>query len=335
MPESVQITQPLLPATPQQQLQMQGQQPLQQFFQYSGQPMQYPISPTQFPTIPSLNPFLPTMNPQQTQISEPQLPCNETVRDQQISIQPSQQTEQAAIQTVERPRQSATTTRSMYNMLISPIPAYPQQQTSRIPLLLYTIERNQQQRQSQRSISPAHKRVDQSEEDDFPDEIISGIIMPHLPPHKTIEKAQRTWQDRGYDFVRDSNMIQYKNSKQQIKLTSQNPFIFRDWSEFWSYAGFSLEQINISYYILKQFKSQSPLDKSRRNEAVKNYEREKEKAIDNRKAMKNRGEDEVIFDTQSKKKQNSSSNSNCSNSGSRCSKQIFDDWTRKGNSITQ
>ncbi|KAA6364504.1 MAG: hypothetical protein EZS28_039969, partial [Streblomastix strix] len=37
----------------------------------------------------------------------------------------------------------------------------------------------------------------------------------------------------------------YKNLKWQSKLTIQKPFIFRDWREFWSHAGFSLEQINI------------------------------------------------------------------------------------------
>ncbi|KAA6358477.1 MAG: hypothetical protein EZS28_045998 [Streblomastix strix] len=83
--------------------QIQRQQPLQYPFQYSGQPMQYPIQPVQFPVIPPLNPFLPTVNRPQTQISEPRLPNNETVRDQQGLIQPSQQMEQAAIQTVDRP----------------------------------------------------------------------------------------------------------------------------------------------------------------------------------------------------------------------------------------
>ncbi|KAA6374483.1 MAG: hypothetical protein EZS28_029989 [Streblomastix strix] len=88
------------------QQQMQGQQPPQYPFQYSGQPMQYPIQPVQFPIVPP-NPFLPTVNPSQTQMSDPRLPSNETVREQQNPNQPSQQMEQAAVQTVERPRQSA------------------------------------------------------------------------------------------------------------------------------------------------------------------------------------------------------------------------------------
>ncbi|KAA6371665.1 MAG: hypothetical protein EZS28_032810, partial [Streblomastix strix] len=57
----------------------------------------------QFPIIPPTIPFLSTVNPPQTQTNEPRPSNNETLRDQQGSIQPSQQTEQAAIQTVERP----------------------------------------------------------------------------------------------------------------------------------------------------------------------------------------------------------------------------------------
>ncbi|KAA6400185.1 MAG: hypothetical protein EZS28_004285 [Streblomastix strix] len=182
--------------------QMQGQQPLQYHFQCTRQPMQYPIQPTQFPFIPPLNPFLLTMNPPQTHIIEHRLPSNENVREQQSSSQLSQQMDQAATQTVERPRQNATSIRSVPNMLIPPIPAYQQQQTSRIPLLPYTTERNQQQRQSQRSMSSTHKRADESEDDDFLDEISPGMTMPHLPPHLSdIESAQRIWQNRGYYLV--------------------------------------------------------------------------------------------------------------------------------------
>ncbi|KAA6374006.1 MAG: hypothetical protein EZS28_030469 [Streblomastix strix] len=102
-----------------------------------------------------------------------------------------QQVGQAATQTVERLIQNETATRNINNLLIPPIPAYPQQQTSRIPLQPYTTERNQQQRQNINSISPAHKRADESENDDFLDEIISGITMSHLPPHKIdIETVQ-------------------------------------------------------------------------------------------------------------------------------------------------
>ncbi|KAA6357970.1 MAG: hypothetical protein EZS28_046504 [Streblomastix strix] len=84
------------------QQQILGQQQPQYPFQYSVQSMQYPIQPVQFPIIPRPNPFLPTVNLPQTQMSEPRLPSNETVREQQSSGQPSQQMEQAAIQTVER-----------------------------------------------------------------------------------------------------------------------------------------------------------------------------------------------------------------------------------------
>ncbi|KAA6373365.1 MAG: hypothetical protein EZS28_031107 [Streblomastix strix] len=333
-PESIYATQSLLQPTPQQQ--RQGQQPLQYPFQYYGQPMQYPIQPVQFPVIPPLNPFLPTVNPEQTQISEPRLPNNETVRDQQGSIQSTQQMEQAAIQTVERPRKSATSIRSVNNMLIPLIPAYSQQQTSRIPLLPYTTERNQQQRQSQRSISPTHKRADESEDDDFLDEIIPGITIPHSLPHKIdIETAQRTWQNRGYDLVRDPSVIKYKNSKWHSKLATQKPFTFRDWREFWSEAGFSLEQINISHYLSKEYKSQSPHDKSRRNESIRIYEREKEYAIDNRKGMKRKRLDEALLEAEAKKKQSSSSNSciSSSSSSNNNNQQIQEDWTVKGNTV--
>ncbi|KAA6379994.1 MAG: hypothetical protein EZS28_024477 [Streblomastix strix] len=196
--------------------------------------------------------------------------------------------EQAAAQTVERPRQSTTSTRSVQNLLIPPISAYSQQQTPRIPLLLYTAERSQQQRQSQRSISPPYKKADESDDDEFLDAIIPGIKMPHLPPHmKDIETAQRTWQNRGYDLVRDPSVIKYKNSKWHSKLATQKLFTFRDWKEFWSDAGFSLEQINIPHYLSKEYKSQGPYDKSRRNESIRIYEREKLQAIDNGKGFKN------------------------------------------------
>ncbi|KAA6342855.1 MAG: hypothetical protein EZS28_052355, partial [Streblomastix strix] len=93
---------PFYNQSPQQQI--QGQQPPQYTFQYSGQPMQYPIQPVPFQIIQPPNTFLPTVNPPQTQMSEPRLPSNETVREQQSSSQPSQQMEQTAAQTVERSR---------------------------------------------------------------------------------------------------------------------------------------------------------------------------------------------------------------------------------------
>ncbi|KAA6395499.1 MAG: hypothetical protein EZS28_008973 [Streblomastix strix] len=246
------------------QQQMQGQQPLQYTFQYSGQPMKYPIYPIQFLVILPPNPFLPTLKPPQTQMNESRLPSSENVRDLQNSIQSSQQVEQPVIQTVERSRQNATIIRSINNLLILPIPAYSQQQTSRILLLPYTIERNQQQKQSQRQISPIHKRADESKDDEFLGEIIPGIIMPHLPPHKTdIETVQRTWQNREYDLLKDPNVIKYKNSKWYSKLTTQKLFTFRDWRKLWSFVNISLEQINIPHYLPNEFESQSIHDKSR------------------------------------------------------------------------
>ncbi|KAA6373600.1 MAG: hypothetical protein EZS28_030873 [Streblomastix strix] len=281
----------------------------------------------QFPVIPPLNPFLPTVNPPQTQTSEPRLRSNETVRDQQVSIRPSQQIAQAAIQTVERPRQSTTSTRSVHSMLIPPIPAYPQQQTSRIPLLPYTTERNQQLRHSQRSIYPSHKRTNQSEDDEFLDEIIPGMTMSHLPSHmNNIETAHRTWQNRGYDLVRDSSVIKYKNSKWHSKLATQKSFTFRDWREFRSDAGFSLKQINIPHYLLKKYKSKNLYYKSRRNESFRIFEMEKQYAIENVKEKRGRV-DEAIMEADAGKKQ-SNSNSCCS-----ISQQIQEDWTGKRNTI--
>ncbi|KAA6370587.1 MAG: hypothetical protein EZS28_033887 [Streblomastix strix] len=317
------------------QQQIQGQQPPQYPFQYSGQPTQYPIQPVQFPIIPPPNPFLPIVSVPQTQMNEFRLPNNEAGREQQSSSQPIQQMEQAATQTVERPRQSTTSIRSVHNMLIPLIPAYPQQQTPRIPLLPYTTERNQQQRQSQRSISPPHKKAEESEDDDFLDEIISGMKMPHLPTHMSdIETAQRTWQNRGYDLVRDPSVIKNKNSKWHSKLATQKPFTFRDWREFRSDAGFSLEQINISHYLSKEYKSQSPHDKSKRNESIRIYEREKQYAIDNGKGLKRPRLDEQLFEAEAKKKQNSSSSSSSSSSiSSSNSQEIQEDWIGKGNTV--
>ncbi|KAA6378183.1 MAG: hypothetical protein EZS28_026290 [Streblomastix strix] len=95
-----------------------------------------------------------------------------------------QQVGQAITQTVEGPRQNETATRSVHNLLIPLISVYPQQQTFRILPLPYTIERNQPQRQIKTSISPTHKKNDESEDDELLDEIIPGITMPHLPSHK-------------------------------------------------------------------------------------------------------------------------------------------------------
>ncbi|KAA6364922.1 MAG: hypothetical protein EZS28_039550 [Streblomastix strix] len=246
-------------------------------------------------------------------MSEPRLPSNETVRKQQNPNQPSEQMEQAAVQTLERPRQSATSARSVQNLLIPPIPAYSQQQTPRIPLLPYTTERNQQLRQSQRSISPPYKKADESEDDEFLDAIISAMTMPHLPPHmKDIETAQRTCQTEDTIY----------------KLATQKPFTFRDWREFWSDSGFSLEQINIAHYLSKEYKSQSPNDKSKRNQSIRIYEREKQQAIDNGKRLKRPRLDEKIFEAEMKKKQNSSNSSSISSSSSQ---EIQEDWTGKGN----
>ncbi|KAA6360848.1 MAG: hypothetical protein EZS28_043625, partial [Streblomastix strix] len=190
------------------QQQMQVQQPLQHPFQYTLQPMQYPVQPVQIPIVPPPNSFLPTVNPPQTQMSESLLPSNETVREQQNPSYSSQQIEQAAAQTVERPRQSATSARSVQNLLIPPIPAYPQQQTPPIPLPPYTTERNQQQRQNQRSIPAPDKKADESKDDEFLDEVIPGMKMPHLPPPMSdIETAQRTWQ------YRQCGMLIYSSEK--------------------------------------------------------------------------------------------------------------------------
>ncbi|KAA6389201.1 MAG: hypothetical protein EZS28_015269, partial [Streblomastix strix] len=78
--------------------------------------------------------------------------------------------------------------------------------------------------------------------------------MPHLPPHMNDKgTAQRTWCNRGYDLIRDPSVIKYKNSKWHNKLATQKPFTFKDWKEFWSDAGFSLEQINIPHYLSKEY----------------------------------------------------------------------------------
>ncbi|KAA6395243.1 MAG: hypothetical protein EZS28_009234 [Streblomastix strix] len=151
----------------------------------------------------------------------------------------------------------------------------------------HTQQREFNNRDRVKDQSPKRKKTDESEEDDFLDEIIPKITVPHLPLHKIdIESAQRIWQNRGYDLVRDPGVIKYKNKKWYSKLTTQQPFTFRDWREFWSDAGFSLEQINIPHYLSKEYKSQIPHDKSRRNESVRRYKKEKEYAIENGKAMK-------------------------------------------------
>ncbi|KAA6360652.1 MAG: hypothetical protein EZS28_043822 [Streblomastix strix] len=157
------------------------------------------------------------MNPPQTQINEPRLPSNVNARDQQDSNQRVPQVEQAATQIVERPRQNEIVIRSVFNLIIPPAQAYSQQQTSRIPLLPYTTEREQQQRQSKRSIFLTQEIMAQYEENDLLDEAMSGTTMPHLPPYKIdIEVAQPTWNDRRYDLVRDPR-IEAPKSLQQVK----------------------------------------------------------------------------------------------------------------------
>ncbi|KAA6370596.1 MAG: hypothetical protein EZS28_033875 [Streblomastix strix] len=158
--------------------------------------------------------------------------------------------------------------------------------------------------------------------------------MPHFsPPMSDIETTQRTWQNRGYDFVRDTSVIKYKNSKWHSKLATQKLFTFRDWREFWSDAGFSLEYINIPHYLSKEYKSQYPHEKSRRNKSVRIYEREKQQAIDNGKGLKRPRIDEQIFEAETRKKQNSSSCSSSSCSSSSCCQEIQEDWTGKGNTV--
>ncbi|KAA6368125.1 MAG: hypothetical protein EZS28_036349 [Streblomastix strix] len=205
--------------------------------------------------------------------------------------------------------------------------------TSRVPLLPYTTEINQQQRQSKRQTFPKHKRTDESGEDDIPDEIIPGISMPHLPPHKSdMETAQRTWQNRGYDLVRDPGVIKYQNSKWYSKLATQKPFTFRDWREIQSDVDFSLEQINIPHYLQKEYKSQSPQDQTRRNESIRIYEREREQAIENGKEMKRKRLIEANLEAEVGKKQSKNSRSNSrSSSSSDDSQQIQGDWTSKWN----
>ncbi|KAA6399696.1 MAG: hypothetical protein EZS28_004783 [Streblomastix strix] len=152
--------------------------------------------------------------------------------------------------------------------------------------------------------------------------------MSYLPSHKNdMEIAQGTWQNRGYDLVRDPRVIKYKNSKWHCKQATQKHFAYRDWREFWSDAGFSLEQINISHYLSNEYKSQSPYYKSMSNESIRIYEMERQYAIDNGKGMKRLRLEEQHLEAEAKNKRNiSSSSSSCSSSNN---KEKQEDWTRK------
>ncbi|KAA6368810.1 MAG: hypothetical protein EZS28_035663 [Streblomastix strix] len=175
--------------------QVQRYQPPQYPFQYSGQPMQYPMQPCQFPVFLPPNPFLPTGIHSKHKYANLDHQTMIPQKSSKVRFNQFNRLQQAATQTVERPRQSTISIRNVHNMLIPPIPAYPQQQTPRILLLPYTTKRNQDQRQSQRSISPTLKRADESVDEEFLDEITQGMIMPHLPPYMSdIESAQRIWQ---------------------------------------------------------------------------------------------------------------------------------------------
>ncbi|KAA6390063.1 MAG: hypothetical protein EZS28_014412 [Streblomastix strix] len=189
------------------------------------------------------------------------------------------------------------------------------------------------------SISSTPKTADESEEDDFQDEIITEIAMLYLPSHKIdVETAQQTLQNRRFDLVRDNNVIKLKNSKLRSNLATQKFFTFSNWREFWSDAGFSLEQINISHYLLKEYKSQSPHDMSKRKESIKIYEKGKETAIEIGKGMKRSREDMANLDSGAKRKQRNRSCSSSNRSSSSCnsssnSQQIQEDWTENGNTI--
>ncbi|KAA6360212.1 MAG: hypothetical protein EZS28_044262, partial [Streblomastix strix] len=141
----------------------------------------------------------------------------------------------------------------------------------------------------------------------------------------------------GYDLLRDPIVIKYKNSEWHSKLATQKPFTFRDWREFWSDAGFSLVQINIPHYLSKEYKSQSPHEKSRRNESIRIYEKERQYAIDNGKGLKRSRIDETLLEAEVKMKQSSSCSSSSSNSSSRSSssnnQEMGKDWTGKGNTL--
>ncbi|KAA6378505.1 MAG: hypothetical protein EZS28_025967 [Streblomastix strix] len=169
---------------------MQEQSPLQYPFQYFGQPMQLPINPTQFLAIPPLNPFLPMMSQPQTQISELRLTNNETLRDQQNVIQPSHKQNQQQFKQL-KDRNKVRQQPEVYTIYQFHQYRYIFNNKPHEYQYYLTQQRDQQQKQIKRSISPKHKRSDESEEDDFLDETMSGIAITHLPPHRNdIETAQ-------------------------------------------------------------------------------------------------------------------------------------------------
>ncbi|KAA6367433.1 MAG: hypothetical protein EZS28_037039 [Streblomastix strix] len=92
-----------------------------------------------------------------------------------------------------------------------------------------------------KSISPAHNRTDESEEDDFLDEIIPGITIPHLLLHKSdIETEQRTQQKQRIllrmrprcDQIHALEMnIQKEENKDNDQLTNKLERIISDGTE--------------------------------------------------------------------------------------------------------
>ncbi|KAA6389536.1 MAG: hypothetical protein EZS28_014938 [Streblomastix strix] len=61
---------------------------------------------------------------------------------------------------------------------------------------------------------PEGKKQDESEEKNFLESITQGITTPRLPPQKTdFQDIQRTQQGRGYDLVRDPNVIKEEETR--------------------------------------------------------------------------------------------------------------------------
>ncbi|KAA6401629.1 MAG: hypothetical protein EZS28_002841 [Streblomastix strix] len=89
----------------------------------------------------------------------------------------------------------------------------------RISFLPYTIEIDQQQRQSKRQLSSLYGRIEESQEVLLQEEVIPEITVPHLQPYlKDTKKAQLTWLDRCYDLIGNSSVIQYKNTRNRSHI---------------------------------------------------------------------------------------------------------------------
>ncbi|KAA6386259.1 MAG: hypothetical protein EZS28_018214 [Streblomastix strix] len=82
-------------------------------------------------------------------------------------------------------------------------------------------------------MSPIRQIFEESEEEVFLKTKIHGILTPKLPLLSTnVKIAQKLWNVKGCDLVRNPKEIQYKSAQWHNKLVTEQSFKFRDLENF-------------------------------------------------------------------------------------------------------